>query len=483
MYNEIEVIILVKLINNLNLKNEEKVILVGIRNQDIPEDVKSVVGKLKEKNSKIFQLGQITSYYPFSEFATKRIVFIGLGEKEKYELKDIQTIFSKVAKEIKEAVVLYMDSFQCLNSNINYLTEKVIETIFLVNYEFNNYKTNKLEKSDVEIEVYSKHDITQAIEYGVINAESTNNARTLVNEPRNKMTPTILAEYAVKLAKKLNIEYRIYNKKEIEKLGMGAFLAVNQGSSDEAKLIHFKYRNAGDDPITALVGKGLTYDSGGYSLKPKNGMAGMKGDMGGSATVLGAIELIVRKKLKVNVDVIIAATENLISSDAIVPDDVVVTMSGKTIEILNTDAEGRLTLVDAVTFARENNAAKIIDVATLTGGVVTALGTDITGAFTNNKEFLAEVRHASENNGEMIWELPVDPFREQCKKSEVADYNNSPGRAGHASYGAAIIAEFALDTPWIHLDIAGTSDKKAPYLLGPAGATGVMVRTLASLFE
>ena len=208
----------------------------------------------------------------------------------------------------------------------------------------------------------------------------------------------------------------------------------------------------------------------------------MKGDMAGAAAVLGAIEAIARKKLPVNVDVVIAATENLVNSEAFVPDDVVVSMSGKTIEILNTDAEGRLTLVDAVTYAKKNNAGRIIDVATLTGGVITALGLDITGGFTNDQSFYQLIEKASEETGEMIWQLPVDPFREKCRKSDVADYNNSPGREGHASFGAAMIAEFAEDTPWIHLDIAGTSGKKSDYLLGPAGGTGVMVRTLTKLF-
>ena len=209
----------------------------------------------------------------------------------------------------------------------------------------------------------------------------------------------------------------------------------------------------------------------------------MKTDMGGAASVLGAIEGIARKQLKVNVDVVIAATENLISNEAIVPDDVIVAMNGKTIEVNNTDAEGRLTLIDAVTFARQNGATRIVDVATLTGGVIIALGTDITGAFTNNQAFLAELKEVSSLTNEAIWEMPVDPFREACKKSEVADYINSPGRAGTSCAAAAFIAEFAEDTPWIHLDIAGTAATKTPHLLGPVGGTGIMVRTLIKLFD
>lgn len=471
-----------KYVNNLNLETETNAIVMGFHEDNHNSIIKPILNKLNERKA-LYRFGEITLFYPVSQFQTKKFIFVGLGTKEKYNLQDVQSIFSKITKEIDCDTVIDLDSFNCLESDVHLLCEKLVETIELVSYQFNSYKTNKLTKEAYEVGIYSQEDVSQAILSGSIYAEGTNSARNLVNEPRNKMTPSILANYAENLAKELKLSCKIYNKREIEALGMGAFLAVNQGSKEEAKLIHIKYRNADDEKLTALIGKGLTYDSGGYSLKPKNGMAGMKSDMGGAASVLGAIEIIARKQMKVNIDVIIAATENLINSEAIVPDDVIVTMNGKTIEVLNTDAEGRLTLVDAVTFAKEKKASKIIDVATLTGGVVTALGTEITGAFTNNKDLLNEIKDASIKAGEAIWQLPVDAFREKCKKSDVADYNNSPGREGHASFGAAIIAEFAEDTPWVHLDIAGTCSKKAPYLLGPSGATGVMARTLAKIFD
>ncbi|HEY8365283.1 MAG TPA: leucyl aminopeptidase [Haloplasmataceae bacterium] len=468
-------------ISSVNIKEDTRVFIVGVKDNQEDEHLSTIIKRLSLKED-FTSFGEITPFYPLNDFNFNRIVFIGLGDKEKYDLTDIQKIASKIAKEIDHDVVIDLASFLSLNSDAHYLAEKLVETIELVNYKFNNYKTNKKDNNDYQVNIYYKDDISKAINSGYINADSTNHARNLVNEPRNKMTPSILAKYAEDLAHKYNLGCKIYNKEEIEKLGMGAFLAVNKGSKEEAKLIHLQYRN-GNGNITTLIGKGLTYDSGGYCIKPKDGMAGMKTDMAGAASVLGAIELIARKKLTVDVDVVIAATENLISNEAVVPDDIVTTMSGKTIEILNTDAEGRLTLVDAVTFAKTHNAQRIIDVATLTGGVVTALGKEITGAFTNNKAFLDEFKEKAQYTGESIWELPVDPFRERCKKSTVADYNNSPGRDGHASFGAALIAEFAEDTPWIHLDIAGTSDKNSDYLLGPEGATGVMVRTLARLFE
>lgn len=468
-------------LKDLNLKEEKRTIIIGVNENYQNLELENVLAKLK-KQKHFTKFNEVTTFYPLSDFNAEKIIFIGL-DKEKFSIKDIQTIAAKIGGLIESDMVIDLDSFVSLSNDIHLLAEKFVETIELVNYRFNDYKTDKKESKKYQVYIYSKENINEAIESGFINADCTNHARDLVNEPRNKMTPSILAKYAQDLAEKYNIKCKVYDKKEIEILGMGAFLAVNKGSKEEAKLIHLQYRNSNEEIITTLIGKGLTYDSGGYSIKPKDGMAGMKGDMGGAASVLGAIEIIARKKLPVNVDVVIAATENLINSEAIVPDDIVVTMSGKTIEILNTDAEGRLTLVDAVTFAKKNNASEIIDVATLTGGVITALGTDITGAFTNNKELLDKVKLASEQTGEEIWELPVEQFRERCRKSDVADYNNSPGRDGHASFGAALIAEFAEDTPWVHLDIAGTSGKRNKHLLGPSGGTGVMVRTLAKLFE
>lgn len=469
-------------LSTLNVKKETKTIFWGVTEKMEDNELTPFINELKLRK-KVTNFGEVTDYYPLQDFSCPKITFIGLEKGSNFALKDIYKIAAKIAKSIDNDSVICLDSFSTLENNHDLLCEMFIEVIELVNYTFNNYKTNKKEKKNYTISINSKSDVSKAIDLGFINGDATNHARDLVNEPRNKMTPAVLANYAENLAKKLKIAYKIYDKPEIEKLGMGAFLAVNKGSKEPCKLIHLKYRNSASNEITTLVGKGLTYDSGGYSLKPKNGMAGMKGDMGGAASVLGAIEIIARKNLLVNVDVVIAATENLISDDAIVPDDIVTAMNGKTIEILNTDAEGRLTLVDAVTFARKNNASRIIDVATLTGGVVTALGTEITGAFTNDKEFLNLVKLASEKTGEEIWELPVEQFRERCKKSEVADYNNSPGRDGHASFGAAIIREFAEDTPWVHLDIAGTSSKQSSHLLGPEGATGIMARTLAKVFE
>jgi leucyl aminopeptidase len=234
--------------------------------------------------------------------------------------------------------------------------------------------------------------------------------------------------------------------------------------------------------VLGLVGKGITFDTGGYSLKPRTSMVDMKTDMAGAAAVLGAMEIIGELRPKRNVVAVIPAADNMISGKAFKPDDVITSLNGKTIEILNTDAEGRLVLADAITYAKMHGADYLVDVATLTGGVVVALGEDKTGSMANNDAFYEKVRLASERTGEYIWRLPItEKDKERVRSSKIADLNNSPGREGHAIMGGAFLAEFAEETPWVHLDIAGTATVKKDHELGPSGATGVMARTLAAL--
>jgi leucyl aminopeptidase len=294
-----------------------------------------------------------------------------------------------------------------------------------------------------------------------------------------------MANYAVELAATYGFEHEILDKEEIEKLGMGAFLAVNQGSMEPPKMIVLKYQGKEEwNDVIGLVGKGITFDTGGYSIKTKAGIVGMKTDMGGAAAVLGAMEIIGELKPEQNVVAVIPSTDNMISGNAFKPDDVITSMSGKTIEVLNTDAEGRLVLADAVTYAKYHGAEYLVDVATLTGGVITALGMHTTGAMTNHEPLFEQVLEASMEAGEPMWLLPLfEKDKERVRDSKVADLNNSPGAAGHAIVAGAFIGEFTEDTPWVHLDIAGTSTTSKEYELGPAGATGVMTRTLALFVE
>jgi leucyl aminopeptidase len=303
----------------------------------------------------------------------------------------------------------------------------------------------------------------------------------MVNEPANYMTPTIMAETAANLARIYGLELMILGREQMLELGMGALLGVAQGSQQPPQFIILRYKGRDtDENDVALLGKGITFDSGGISLKPAEAMGDMKSDMAGGAAVMAAMSALAQLKPKINVIALVAATENLPSGTALKPGDVLKSMLGKTIEIISTDAEGRLTLADALGYAKKQGAKTLIDVATLTGAIRVALGDICTGAFTNNQELVDKVIAAGAEAGEKIWQMPMyEEYKEQ-NKSDVADIKNTGGRDAGAITGAQFLAEFAGDTPWVHLDIAGTrlNEKERGYL--GKGATGVPVRTLVN---
>ncbi len=322
-----------------------------------------------------------------------------------------------------------------------------------------------------------------ALERGRIIAEAQNFTRDLVNEPSNKMTPTLLAQRAQELAARFGLDCQVLGPEEIRALKMGAFWSVAQGSDEPPKLIVLRYVPAGapDSPVVGLIGKGITFDTGGISIKPSENMHEMKTDMAGGATMLGVMRAITQLKPRVRVIAVVPATENMPSGKAYKPGDIITSMSGKTIEILNTDAEGRLLLADALTYAKQLGCTVLIDAATLTGAVQVALGQITTGVFGWDKDWVNRVLASAAVAGEKMWELPVDEDYRELYKSSIADLANSGGRYGAAITGAMFIGEFAGNTPWVHLDIAGTrwSNEEKPYLA--KGPTGVPVRTLVQL--
>ncbi|MHB8945106.1 MAG: leucyl aminopeptidase [Bacillota bacterium] len=316
-------------------------------------------------------------------------------------------------------------------------------------------------------------------------AGATALARDLVNRPGNLVTPTAMAQTAADIARRGGLTLEVLERADCERLGMGAFVSVAKGSDEPAKLIVLRYQPGGrrSDAPVALVGKGLTFDSGGISLKPGEGMEGMKSDMAGGAAVLGAMEAVATLKPAVEVIGVIPATENMPSGHASRPGDVVRAMNGKTIEIISTDAEGRMILADAICYAKTQGATKLIDLATLTGACVVALGNVRAGLFSNDDGLAAAVERAAVEAGEKVWRLPVDAeYREQIK-SDVAEIKNTGGRPAGAITGALFLAEFAGDTPWVHLDIAGVAMNQRDLAFTPKGATGFGVRTLARLVE
>ncbi|WP_051314603.1 leucyl aminopeptidase [Alteribacter aurantiacus] len=421
--------------------------------------------------------------------ATERedVIVVGLGKRELWDRKKAETVggmlYRFIAKEKINQSVIHLDSF----GDDEDLLQSFTTGLTLGSYVVETFKTDQRKRSLPQIKFYSgSGSRTSAIEVacnrGVVQGFSTNEARRLVNTPANYMTPTVLAEEAMRLGEEFGIHVKVFEKNEMEEMGMGALLAVAKGSDEPPKFITMEYKgNVGSDEWDgAIVGKGLTYDSGGYSLKTGEGLKTMKMDMGGAASVLGAMRIILEEKPKVNVMAVIPSTENMINGNALKPGDVIHSLGGKTIEVLNTDAEGRLILADAVAYARKEGAKAIIDVATLTGSVVVALGGVMTGAVTNNVELMGLVHDASEVSGERVWLLPNDEeYVQMVKKSDVADLNNSPGRKAGAITAGLFIGEFAEDTPWVHLDIAGTAWQEGVNATGQKGGTGVMVRTIA----
>jgi leucyl aminopeptidase len=458
---------MIKLLDKFDLMKETRdLVIVANENKQTQLLFDLFDSELEQFNDELF-----SSVYSLGKLKSKRVHIIGRNKLMNDE--KLKKVISKLSRLKEEYVILTNTFSQDEISKLSLFEKLVVKT-----YKIDTFKSKK-SKDLPDVYFYSEEDIDSSINEGKIYGESINKAKDLVNTPYNYMKAKDLADYAKFLEKYEGITVKIYEKNEIEKMNMGSFLGVNQGSSDEPYLIFIQYKNKDnkDEPI-ALVGKGVMYDTGGYSLKTPKTMPGMKVDMAGSAAVVSAIEGIARLGLDANVMSIVAATDNRIGDGAIVPDDILTAASGKTIEIVSTDAEGRLTLADAVWFAQEQGAKKIIDVATLTGAILVSLAQYYTGAFTNNQEFYDEFKSVIEKTKEDIWLMPVSKVFHDELKSDVADISNKGGRFGGSSIAAAFIEEFInKDTAWIHLDIAGTASNKKD------GATGVMVKSFIKLFH
>jgi leucyl aminopeptidase len=322
-----------------------------------------------------------------------------------------------------------------------------------------------------------------AVERGRVLGEYSNVARELANEPGNRLTPRIFADRASAIAHAAGLQVEVLDESRIAALNMGLLLGVARGSQEPPRVVVMRHepQGAARDVLLGLVGKGITFDTGGISIKPAENMDKMKDDMSGGAAVIAAMAAIARLKAPVRCVGVVPMTENMPGGKAVKPGDILTSAAGKTVEILNTDAEGRLILGDGVWYARELGATHLVDVATLTGACVVALGKSTTGLFGTPDAWVEEVRRASDRAGDRSWPMPVfDDYRE-LYKSEIADFANTGGRAGGAITGALFIKEFTGDVPWVHMDIAGTAwaEEAKPYQ--PKGATGVGVRTLAEL--
>jgi len=423
----------------------------------------------------------------------KRLLLVGGGTAKAFSAADLRKLAGAAVRTLKaKSIRGFAFALPASGVESGEGVRAIVEGAFVGNFDPGYYKSDRKDKDkdqkidDVTILVTGDtKKLESALQTGRIVAESQNFTRDLVNEPSNRMTPTILAERAKKMAAEVGLKCEVYGADKIRQLKMGAFWGVAQGSDEPPALIVLSYEPAGatKDVHLGLVGKGVTFDTGGISIKPADGMEKMKYDMAGAATMIGAMRAIALLKPKVKVTAILCATENMPSGKAQKPGDVQIAMSGKSIEIINTDAEGRLILADGLSYARQLGCTHLVDAATLTGAVVVALGYVNAGIFASTDDMYERFDNAMKQTGEKMWRLPLDDEYKETLKSNIADMVNAGSRYGGAIFAAMFLKEFAEDTPWIHLDIAGTAwmEENKPWIA--KGPSGIALRSLVEFVK
>ena len=417
----------------------------------------------------------------------RRLLIVGLGKQAKATVHSVRNVAGtavRVAKPrgIRELVMALPESELLAAASC---ARAAAEGALVGDFDPDTYRSDR---KDVSVQSFTfaapdrtdKAALQSAFAEGVIVGESQNFARSLVNEPGNKLTPTVLGQRAAGMASEVGLDWEVHSTEKLQELKMGAFWSVSQGSEEPPALIVVRYEPQGvaGGPVIGLVGKGITFDTGGISIKPSDNMEKMKSDMAGGAAMIGAMRAIALLKPKVRVIGIVCAAENMPDGKAQKPGDVQTAMSGKTIEIINTDAEGRLVLADGLTYARQLGATHMIDAATLTGAIGVALGLVNAGAFSNDDATYKKFESALKVSGEKFWRMPLGEEYAELIKSDIADIKNTGGRYGGACTAAEFLKVFAEETPWIHLDIAGLAwvDESRPYMA--KGPSGVAVRSI-----
>lgn len=417
--------------------------------------------------------------------AGRRVIVAGLGKKADFSP---ETLRRAVSAGIARARTAVQTLDLLLPEATRELAHAAGESVVLSTYRFDKYKSNSDEKTKLTVVRFLGEDpaaVKAGLHTGEVYARAACLTRDLVNEPAGFMTPKRLAEEARRVAMAGRLKIRVFDEKQIEKMGMGAFRAVSLGSHQPPRFVHMTYTTPGAKKTVCLVGKGITFDSGGLCLKPADGMLDMKSDMAGAAAVIGVMSALKDLKPKMNVHGIFPATENMPGGGAYKQRDVLRCMNGKTIEVTNTDAEGRLILSDALAYASRLRPDAIIDMATLTGACVVALGPKISGLFTPDDGLAGALLEAGRKEGEKLWRMPLeDEYFEDMMKSEIADMKNSGGRWGGAITAACFLKQFVEPgIPWAHIDIAGPAIFDSAKHYNPPGASGVIVRTLLRYLE
>jgi leucyl aminopeptidase len=421
----------------------------------------------------------------------KRLLVIGGGKAKSFGAADLRKAAGTALRFLKPRMI---KSCALVLPQTSVSAEDAIQAMgqgaYVADFDPDTYRSDRKDQRMNEITIVApagsdQTKLQRALEQARIVGESQNFTRELVNEPGNRLTPTIFADRARKMCESVGLKCEIMGPDKIKELKMGAFWSVAQGSDEEPRLIVMRYEPQGapEKPLLGLIGKGITFDTGGISIKPADGMEKMKYDMAGGAAMIGAMRAIALLKPKVKVISIVCATENMPSGHAQKPGDVQIAMSGKAIEIINTDAEGRLVLADGLHYARTLGCTHLIDAATLTGACVVALGMVNAGAFANNDDIYNHFASALDHAGEKFWRLPLDAEYFDSIRSNIADIMNTGGRYGGAITAAMFLKEFVEETPWIHLDIAGTAwidDNKSWIAKGPSG---IAVRSLVEFVK
>lgn len=456
----------VKIVENVNEINCDVLIIDKFKNKETTQDL---INRFAPDDFD-GEAGKMFAIHTRNEHHAKQILAIGLGDEDKV---DNNIIRENIAKAIKKCHQLKAKTVGIsLNTSYNYGGPAVLGA-FIANYSFDKYKNKKNDKIK---ELYLSNVDSELVNRSIIVSESMKLTRDLSNEPAAFATPTKLAEIALNIE---GIETEIFNYAKIEELGMGAYLAVAKGSFEAPKFIHMKYIPQNPKKRIAIIGKGLCFDSGGLDIKPANSMLNMKDDMSGAACVLGVMKAIAKLRPNVEIHGLIAACENMPSGSSYKPGDILTAMNGKTIEVDNTDAEGRLTLADALCYACKLNVDEVIDIATLTGACMVALGSVASGIMGNDEELIQNIISTGKNVGEKYWQLPMWQEYRDNMDSDVADMKNTGTRYGGASAAGMFLKEFVTDdTKWAHLDVAGTAFLDKPQKEFIKGSTGVGVRTL-----